>query len=696
MSVQACKLPCVAYVSVCSLTPDSSNRFQIRAPTMAGIVDEVGETPPGFNRALYKQGKESSATIMRMAFKSGASKDMALQLGKDLMDIAIELNQAFVVGSMTEPEALDRFMEEARKYAANISVSKVSEPSCVETSADLNTTVMPPPKRLRSDGSSTLETSSASRGSTEPLPGIADASNRGHLQDTLALQELAENEKLFPSAARPSVLVSGIDPEAPLTTEDAEDVPEPMGTDNNILFKDGRFVVSPGDLIHDFAGVHAKGPILRCQAGAVKARNYIVLIANCELAKLHDFVKQQVSMMTASTCNLRVGYFCTSTGQQSSECLMMFKPRCPSDMKKGRPKEITVGLYAGTYDDGQSKGTRIKFMMQAIERLGKAEHFRTLCFTTGMADHIPDKSDIQELLKPYVDFTNKDWESELLHIRMKADAKLPLTSAETLISQHPQQCQRVRVAMKQHQQSMNYVVMVDDPDLPSMDETFDLVELRKLRIVVWEPLEDMFMQADFMEAYPHMLYHRCLMFHGPPGTGKTPLAKAIAKLTAQAHGKPWFVMTNTVDSLRLCNEGQLFQPLVPCVIDEWVAGVASQDPLATKISFVKALCDVVNASTARARFSDIRMPKYTPRIMTTQDSRERWTANLLQMGSVDDVNAVLKRTAWIEVAQSVMKSEAVQAYRMSLQDQGTAAINELLQGLGMSTHTSVTWKPLEE
>ena len=80
--------------------------------------------------------------------------------------------------------------------------------------------------------------------------------------------------------------------------------------------------------------------------------------------------------------------------------------------------------------------------------------------------------------------------------------------------------------------------------------------------------------------------------------------------------------------------------------------------------------------------------------MTTQDSRERWIANLHQMGSEDDVNAVLKRTAWVQVVEPLMKPEAVAAYRESLQGQGTSAVHELLEGMGMSTDAKVSWQPV--
>ena len=661
------------------------------------MASPAGDKPDGFRGVVYKMGLESSKDVLQRAIRAGASKEMALQLGKDMLDIAVEVDKLELTGNLSEPQAAALFRANARKYIEALDLTKPSPvPPNPPSEPDL---AEPSPKRPRSQPISYPKETSTSSGSAESFPGVADASSHGHLQDTLAVEELAEHEKLFPSAPRPSVLVSGIAPDTSLAPESPADevAPESPGPATNVLHKEGGFVVSQGDLVHDRVGAHHRGAVLLFQECDPKARSYVVMRADCELAKLHAFVKQQVEAMQKGAINTSeffVGYICTSTGMNSSECLLVARPRCTITMKKGRPSEIKVGVYVGTVKEGSSKGSRVKFVRQAIESLGSAEHFRTMTFAITSAEPTPDRNEIKDMLRPYVDFTNEDWESELLAIKLKSECKLALTGAEMLISQHPQQCQRVRMAMKQQQQAMTYVVLASDPDLPCMQESFDQEELSKLKIVVYEPLEGRYMQADFLKGYPHVLYHRALMFHGPPGTGKSPLAKGIAKLTAIAHGKPWFVMTNTIDSLRVCTEAQLFQHRVPCIIDEWVAGVASQDPLATKINFVKVVCDVANTTTLRARYTDIRLPSHTPRIITTQDSREQWMLNLRQMGSEDDVNAVLKRTAWVEVPRSIMKHEAVEAHRKSLQDSGTTAILDLLKGMGLSAESAVQWEPV--
>ena len=137
---------------------------------MASSEGDMGRVPDGFSKAIFEEGKQNSATIIRAAIRTGASKEMALQLGKDFMDIATEVNQAFFVGTMTEPEALDRLRDECLRYIASFRVQQQPDPNSPQTEHDAETFPSPsrddsakptPPKRPRSEQPPVLEETSS-------------------------------------------------------------------------------------------------------------------------------------------------------------------------------------------------------------------------------------------------------------------------------------------------------------------------------------------------------------------------------------------------------------------------------------------------------------------------------------------------------------------------------------------------------
>ena len=270
------------------------------------------------------------------------------------------------------------------------------------------------------------------------------------------------------------------------------------------------------------------------------------------------------------------------------------------------------------------------------------------------------------------------FKAECLAIKIKDQAGVELTDAEKLIASHPERVQRVRNALRQQRQAMRFVRMVDDITLPRMPTSFNMKEIEKLSIVKYLPLRKIFVKAPFLKAFPTTIFERSIIITGPPQAGKTPLALACGLAVTESQHQPWFPVTSTVDSLRYCAEQDLFLPCVPIIIDEWNIGKSSQDQEAHKAAFIKTVTDVTNSGTAHARYSDIKFPVNTPRIITSNETFAEWLQRIKSFPPLG-YEAILKRCAWVEDQTSLMDSAKVEEYKESLQQDGTTPLVQMMK-----------------
>ena len=77
--------------------------------------------------------------------------------------------------------------------------------------------------------------------------------------------------------------------------------------------------------------------------------------------------------------------------------------------------------------------------------------------------------------------------------------------------------------------------------------------------------------------------------------------------------------------------------------------------MAHRVDFIKCITDVTNPGGVRMRYSDISFAPFMPRLITSQQSKDKWMQALANE-AVHDQEAVLKRVWFVEVTTKIGKS----------------------------------------
>ncbi len=163
----------------------------------------------------------------------------------------------------------------------------------------------------------------------------------------------------------------------------------------------------------------------------------------------------------------------------------------------------------------------------------------------------------------------------------------------------------------------------------------------------------------FVAAARGLMIESTFILLGDTGLGKTALARSMCQLFCKAKGVPYFIESNTVDSLRTVYINGFFRKHVPVLLDEWKP---TGDKYSGRdgIDMLKCLNTVGDAATIKCRYSDIRFQDDQPKVQSCNcASLDAWCECL---GEVDDVdkNAVLRRCLFVEITESLVP-EALRA-----------------------------------
>jgi hypothetical protein len=275
------------------------------------------------------------------------------------------------------------------------------------------------------------------------------------------------------------------------------------------------------------------------------------------------------------------------------------------------------------------------------------------CFTTlrpaqeSKTEGAPTGAQLIEMMRPYLAMNPAEFEAELWSLQLRDKASL--TSCEVSIVEKPVQAKAVRQALINLEASKAFVRFVSDQR--NMLELADLQNLEGLMAVTLDIDSKSFHAVPLLAALP-MLELYTFVLIGDAGLGKTSLARALAVLQCKARGLPYYIESNTPDSLRgVCING-FFRPHVPVILDEWRpesrasfgTGVQSREMLDT----LKCLTSVDDGATIKCRYSDVKFAPGMPRLMTaTCRTLEDWMQVVTEAGGEAACCAGASSSRWI-------------------------------------------------
>jgi hypothetical protein len=213
----------------------------------------------------------------------------------------------------------------------------------------------------------------------------------------------------------------------------------------------------------------------------------------------------------------------------------------------------------------------------------------------------------------------------------------------------------------------------------------DLQGLESLMAVTVDVEHGRYHAVPLLSALP-MLELYTFVFLGDAGLGKTTLARAMSMLQCKARGLPYYIETNTPDSLRgVCVNG-FFRPHIPVLLDEWrptsKQSSGSGSPSAEMLDALKCLTSVADGATIKCRYSDVKFAPNMPRLVTANcRTMEDWLRAVSDEGSAEDRNAVLRRCLFVEVDRPLVPKKLQTAFKAEkgeeLADLQAAALLEM-------------------
>ena len=169
----------------------------------------------------------------------------------------------------------------------------------------------------------------------------------------------------------------------------------------------------------------------------------------------------------------------------------------------------------------------------------------------------------------------------------------------------------------------------------------------------------------------------------------------MCALYCEAYSVPYYIESNTPDSLRSVYVNGFFRPHIPVYLDEWKP---MGDKYAGKdgIDMLKCLTTVGDGATIKCRYSDIRFMESMPRLQSCNaKDLDDWCDGLGDVPA-EDLNAVLRRCVFVEITEQIvptaLQREFLGQRRISCYEKMASAAAE--HDVSVPDEATIAFKPM--
>jgi hypothetical protein len=407
-----------------------------------------------------------------------------------------------------------------------------------------------------------------------------------------------------------------------------------------------------------------------CAKDGIRNRKLGVLFAAFPVVQLHKFV-----------CQHYKSYVVTSTGANSSAALIV--------NAGGRRVQMPEGVNQACAAASQAEAI-------ACMKASGGETFSTVVLEPpAPKGPTPSAQELMAMMKCYLQLNPAEFEAEIWSMQLKP--RCEAQGAEQHIVEKPQQARALRQALINLEASKAFVRFCAESSVVQFDQMQNLDKLLAITINLDEKADDpnelLHHGLPFLDALAHMETYTFVLL-GDAGLGKTCLARAMAALQCAARQLPYWVESNTPDSLRQVAVNGFFREHVPVILDEWRPAHKAMNSGSETMDMLKCLTTVADGATIKCRYSDIKFAPSMPKIMTCNCSTmDEWLieANVI---SIEDRNAVMRRCLFVEVKEQLMPQELRDNYKVQREKDLHELQIEVLRKQGLKVAGGASFIPV--
>ncbi len=436
---------------------------------------------------------------------------------------------------------------------------------------------------------------------------------------------------------------------------------------------DGDKFYVPCELVHIDGGTPAAISLQLKNAAktdGIRLRKSGILIGNVTGEAMHQYVSEAHGWKSYIVC---------STSAQSSLALILEpgskRVRPPEGVQQKMLDEELAGAVRKMLASTGPIWTTLKLAPPKLQALSRQPTVT--------------RDDLIAIMKGYMHLNPAEWQAELWALTHKPAHAL--TACEKLVLQKPIMANKLREALLQLEGAKAFVKFMADAKRLQFSQFEGLDKLLAVKI---NP-DGSRSSLPCLAADMGLMDEATFILLGDAGLGKSVLARAMCALYCEAHGTPYYIESNTPDSLRTVYVNGFFRSRVPVHLDEWKP-MGENFTGRDGIDMLKCLTTVGDGATIKCRYSDIRFMEDMPRIQSCNvaDLKE-WCDGLGDVPA-QDLNAVLRRCVFVEVKEQIvpkaLQKEFLGKRRESCYDKMAAAAAQ--QGMHVPAKEDVQFKPM--